>query len=613
MRGLMNLGVAIALLAPSLGQADTNISPATATNGPVVLAAEQSCGGNILRTAQRALIGVTLDRSCATNFKVTADACITWKLVEPLAEGWWHGTVESNFRGGYANRDFSIMLLSDRKPAVAVAPNYVAAKPGEAQRFDFWIYCSAPVLSVRIQPMGDLWYWNNTWPVSAIRLEHRTPGELSALDAITVDLPAQTNGMIALPQTLPPGNWTLAGVTRKPGAAVVTGGDGRSIALPFGLDRYKTVTTRTACFYMDAPLAGVSYQPRDLFKAVELRHNVTRVMTNSLGPDVPLIVTVDTGRTESATLVLTGSGLTGAAPVLPLLPQGKQIAVLTSWDDGAPTDLRCAEILTRHGYRPSFFLNQGTAAMQALDKLEAMNVEIGSHCFHHPSLYALPPRNALEECVGMRKVLEQALHHPVISFGYPNGYSPAYDVDGDYVLRAVQAAGYWSCRTTWAAQERVATSTNLLVMRTDGFFGNARDLERVWATVHTNAGSIFYFWGHSWQIGKTDADWQKFETFVTQFAGQTNAWYASQGELALWLWARQSVQFTIADKSPKKTVVMLSRPWLHPYLAARCPVSVRLPPGVTGAAWEGRDVAISNGVVELTWPSAEALNGARQP
>ena len=29
--------------------------------------------------------------------------------------------------------------------------------------------------------------------------------------------------------------------------------------------------------------------------------------------------------------------------------------------------------------------------MKFLDKLEGLNVEVGSHCYHHPFLYLLPP------------------------------------------------------------------------------------------------------------------------------------------------------------------------------------------------------------------------------
>ena len=275
--------------------------------------------------------------------------------------------------------------------------------------------------------------------------------------------------------------------------------------------------------------------------------------------------------------------------------------MLTTWDDGKPEDLRCAEILNKYGYHPSFFLNQDAPAMKFLDKLEALNVEVGSHCYHHPSLYAIPPPKAVEECVEMRKVLEKALGHPVISFGYPNGYSPAYDVDGDYVLRAVKAAGYWSGRTTWSKAETVDSYTDLAIMAPDGFFGNAKDLERTWAVTRTKDGGVFYFWGHSWQIGKTDEQWKKFEDFIAQFARQPDAWYASQGEFSLWLWARKNVQIAVESQSPGKVTVKLSRPWLHPWLAAKCPLSLKLPAGVDKAVWDGREIPVVNGFIELPW------------
>ena len=179
-------------------------------------------------------------------------------------------------------------------------------------------------------------------------------------------------------------------------------------------------------------------------------------------------------------------------------------------------------------------------------------MEVGSHCYHHPSLYNIPPKDAAEECLEMRKVLEKTLQHPVISFGYPNGYRPAYDMDGDYLLRAVKAAGYWSGRTTDTAEETVESYRDLLAMNSNGFFGYAKELERDWAKTITKEGGVFYFWGHSWQIGKTDEQWQKFETFVAQFANQPNTWYASQGELSLWLWAHKNVKLDIVSKSPAK-------------------------------------------------------------
>ena len=107
--------------------------------------------------------------------------------------------------------------------------------------------------------------------------------------------------------------------------------------------------------------------------------------------------------------------------------------------------------ILRLGYRPTFFLNRNSAA---LEKLMTLDVEIGSHGYNHPFLYHIPPDRVADECIAMRKFLETKLGHPVVSYAYPNGYFTAYDLDGDYVLRGVQNAGYWSGRSTFTANEK---------------------------------------------------------------------------------------------------------------------------------------------------------------
>lgn len=601
-------GMAFSSAAPGESPATAAPPPALA-NGRIVLEAGQSVGGRLLKTTAGDLIGVTLDKSCEANFKKTGDACIEWKPATPLPAGWWHGTVESNFRGSYANRDFGIQFMAGRNPSVIVAPNYAGWGKQQPVGFEFWLHSAAPAAAIRIQPTGDLWRWNNTWPVSRIVLEQKTPAALTPADAVTLELPVRPDGTVSLPPGLPAGNWSMTGESAKGGTAAIGDSQGRTIAVAYGPDRYKRVGPRTAYFYSDIPLQSVAIQPAALFGAVLLRHNMTMPYT-PFATTTPLTVTTDSARTETARLELTGAGLAGNAPAFPLLPKGLKTAVLTSWDDGKPEDLRCAEILNTYGYHPSFFLNQNAPAMKFLDKLEALNVEIGSHCYTHPSLYAQPPQRCLDECAEMRRVLEKALGHPVISMGYPNGYSPACDVDGDYVLRAVKAAGYWSGRTTRTAQETVESTGDLCIMNTDGFFGNSRDLERVWRETRAKDGGVFYFWGHSWQIGKTDEQWKKFEDFVAQFARQPDAWYPSQGEFSLWLWARQNVRITVKDQRSDRMVVELRRPWLHPWLAAKCPLSLKVPDGVTKAVWQGREIPVAGGFVELPWADAEGSEPA---
>ncbi|MEZ0215527.1 MAG: polysaccharide deacetylase family protein [Rariglobus sp.] len=589
--------LAVTLLAPGLvsGRAQ---SPAAGKQ--IILLAGQSTGG-ILGASSNGTQTVILDKSSAANFPKAEDARIEWKLPAVLSAGWWKIIVESSLSGmQYANRNLEIGFISAQKPAVNIDGN-ITLTAGTPQRFECWIYSSAPVEGVMLRPLSDLWRHNSTWPVTRVTIEHVTPLALTPRDAVTLSLTVAADGSVELPLPLPAGNYSVSLGAKKPGATLVTSADKRTIDLPFSFDRWQR--PRTSYFYSGSSVQEINLQ-RDktdtAFKTVMLKHTAARTYEPILVTGLPVPV-VDEKRTQSAPLVMLGSALTGELPAFTLLPRGLRTAVLTTWDDGAEHDLRCAEILNKHGYRPSFFMNYHSKAMEFLDKLEALNVEIGSHCYTHPWLYMLPPQRAAEECLSMRIALEQKLGHPVISMAYPNGYFPSLDADGDYVLRAVKAAGLWSARTTNTRAGRVDDYPDLAAMDTDGFFGFAKELTAQWEKTRQIEGGVFYFWGHSWQIGKTDEQWQKFDDFVAQFARQPDAWYASQGEFSLWLWSRKNVKITAAQKTSSKTVVTLSRPWLHPYLSSRCPLTLAVPAGVEKVLWQGKEIPVANGRVELPW------------
>ena len=562
----------------------------------LVLTAEQSAGGTILRTANGGLIGVTLDRAGEENSEKTSGTCIEWTLAEPIPAGWWHGTLQSNAPAGYANREFSVMFMSGQKPSVAVAPNYMRESNGnDPRQFEFWIRVAEPTSIIRLQPQGRLRPGNKTWPVSRLTLVQGAPKALTDADAVTLELTADAEGRFTLPAPLPAGLWSASGLVRKESKVFFKDEAGRENFFPLGQQ-----ANRIGNFYMDSPLAAVRIEPAGAVSTLLLRHNVTR-SAKSLATATPLLKTVDSARTEEATLELIGAVPAGELPAFPPLPQGRKIAVLTTWDDGFATDLRAAQVLNKLGYRPTFFMNRNSAAMKFLDELVALNAEIGSHCFNHPSLHLIPPQSALEECAEMRKVLEQQLGHPVISFAYPNGYTPAYDMDGDYVLRAVEKAGYWSGRSTLVSQKTVDTITQPLTWKTNGFFADRKELERAWSQAKDKEGAVFYFWGHSWQIGKTEKDWAEFEAFAAQFANQPQAWYANQGELSLWLWSRKNVRLAVATQDSGRTAVTVTRPWLHPWLSERAALSLKMPAGVQKVLWRGRELPVKDGVVDFVW------------
>jgi peptidoglycan/xylan/chitin deacetylase (PgdA/CDA1 family) len=602
LRPLLFLLLCCVCVAPawSAAPATSSTTAPSLADGRIVLEASQSAGGKLLTAKDGRLIGVVIDQSCIANFKTEADVCIEWKLASPLPGGWWHGVIDGSSQ--YGSRDFGIQFQTPQRGSAMVGANYTGQK---STRFEFWLYTAQPARSIRIQPSTNIWRWVPTWPVQRLTLEQRQPDSLSAADAVVIEQPIDPTGTTSLPLLpLPPGNWSVTGESANGGIAVVEDTSQRTITLEYQPDRYKRVGPRTAYLYSDIPLAKLTFRTPRLFNSVVLRHNIATTQPSFVSAQ-PLMTLSDASRIESAELELIGAQAANAVPTFPSFPQGKKIAVLTSWDDGKPEDLRCAEILSRLGYHPSFFLNHDSPAMGFLPKLEALNVEIGSHCYHHPFLYAQPPQRCLDECSEMRRVLEKELGHPVISFAYPNGYFPARDFQGDYILRAVQAAGYWSSRTTATKAETVDTIGDLCSMKTDGFFGNAKDLERQWQTTRNTEGGIFYFWGHSWQIGKTEEQWQKFEQFAAQFAHQPDAWYASQGEFSLWMFARKNLKISVLQSAAGRTVVQLQRPWLRPWLAERCPLTLKLPDGVEKVRWLGKDIPVNDHLIELRWPAAD--------
>ena len=594
------LGVALPLAAA----AQTPSAPVPAAGRKIVLAAEQAVGGHLVTFADGVTKGVCIDSTCtdsSTHFE--------WKLPAPLPPGWRRGVVHFGPREGddkgYVNLCLGIVNPTPQKPSVSVMTNFARYndKDKGPQQFEFWLYSFLPMESIRIEHIySQLWRYKRTWPVTQVTLEDVQAPVLTADDVVTLELPVEPDGAVALPAPLFAGMWSIRFNAKTEGAVVGLGADGRAVAMPFKAGWNGREYTGGVSFHMQSPLQKITVKAAPPVKAFSLQNLITRVSSPTLPAEPPLMVTVDATRTETAQLEMIGSRLAGDAPVFPLLPMGKKTAVLTTWDDGTEWDLRMAEISNRLGIYPTFFLNKNSAVMKSLDKLEALGAEIGSHCYNHCFLFQIPPQQAYDECAAMRQLLEARLGHPVISFSYPNGYSAAYDAEGDYVLRAVRNAGYWSGRTTSPGSEIVDSIAEPMAFKTAGFFGeDKRGVEGEWKAVRAKEGGIFHMWGHAHQLGKTDEQWKKVEEYLARYANLPDVWYPTQGELFTWIWLRKNVQLTVTDKSPNKVIVKVTRPWLHPYLSGKRPLSLKVPAGVDKVLWQGREIAVAGGFVELPW------------
>jgi hypothetical protein len=529
-----------------------------------------------------------------------------WTFETPQPAGWWHGIAQSTLTcEKYANREIGFALVFDHdRTLIPYAPhNYWSGKKGEPESFSFWLYAPAPFSSIRYQPTTDLYRWNETWPLARLTMEQKTPDNLVPADAIALNVPVK-DGTAQLPiKSLPPGCFWINGIIRKAANAVVTTEDGQSVTIPFTPDQYGRPLPQTRYFYLSAPLTQITIEPKAMVSMLSIQHKRTGTFAPSAVPDrQPLIQWFDENKPQTATLELMGKDLDGSAPTFAAFPSGKKIAVVTTWDDGAKEDLRAADIFQKYGFHPTFFLNNNSAMMAEAALLETMGAEIGSHGYGHPFLYQITPAEADFHMIEQRRALEAKLGHPVISMAYPNGYSTAYDITGDFVLTAVKKAGYLSGRTTAVSDLNINNMGDMLKMNSNGFFGYGKQLVENYTKRKNTEGEIFYFWGHSWQIGKTDAQWADFENLVANFANNPEAWYATQGDLAVWNWIRSNTKIEVSAKSPSVTKITLTRPSLHPWLAARVPLALKVPAGITQVKWQGKTLEVQNGSVDLPWP-----------
>ena len=155
-------------------------------------------------------------------------------------------------------------------------------------------------------------------------------------------------------------------------------------------------------------------------------------------------------------------------------------------------------MLKKHGFRGTFFMNSGSKMIPRLAELEALGMEIGSHSWSHPTYILSGYDRCLAESVQMRKKLEGQLGHPVISFAYPYGYQPAYDERGDYVLRSLEAAGYWFARTTAGGPNRIDSIKNPLTLAVDSHFKGGSRLAARFDELSKPEGTVFHVWGHGY-------------------------------------------------------------------------------------------------------------------
>jgi len=244
-------------------------------------------------------------------------------------------------------------------------------------------------------------------------------------------------------------------------------------------------------------------------------------------------------------------------------------------------------------------MNNHSQMIPHLAELEALGMEVGSHSWSHPRYNLSGYARCLAESVQMRKKLEAQIGHPASSFAYPYGYQPAYDEHGDYVVRSLEAAGYWFGRTTAGGSNRIDSINKPLTLSVDSHFkAGGPQLTAKFDQLAKQEGTVFHVWGHSFEFAGTGN--ATLEGILTGLGDRPDVWYTTGGEIFVWRWMRQNTVFGPAVKVSDGLSFTVIRPWLPPFLRT-VPLAVRVPEGIREVSWNGKRQPVKNGLVDLAW------------
>jgi peptidoglycan/xylan/chitin deacetylase (PgdA/CDA1 family) len=221
--------------------------------------------------------------------------------------------------------------------------------------------------------------------------------------------------------------------------------------------------------------------------------------------------------------------------------------VTTSWDDGAPEDVRLAELLAKHGVQGTFYVPrtncEGRPVMSddALKDIAAA-FEIGGHTRDHVYLNRIDDEAIRSEQVaGGKQALEDVLGRRIYGFCYPGGGNT------EAIRKTVEDAGFVYARTTVnltsdpSLQDVFQVPTSLQFYPRAGYkhiksylrSGQFRRRSPYFVRA-LQPGSLptrlkrlidccaerqayFHLWGHSWEIARLDL-WRDLDTVLAHMA-----------------------------------------------------------------------------------------------
>ena len=231
-------------------------------------------------------------------------------------------------------------------------------------------------------------------------------------------------------------------------------------------------------------------------------------------------------------------------------PGGKHKVLTMSYDDGKIYDRRLIALFNKYGIKGTFHINGNglfgdMGPMQRIPFAEIKDLykghEVSCHTYTHPTIARCPLSQVVQQIIEDRKALEAACGYPVRGMSYPNG---SYSRE---IMQMLPACGIEYSRVVGNTDDFGFPENYLEWKSTCHHSHNLMENAERFAELHkTQYLYMMYVWGHSYEFGEDEEEWEKMEKFCEYIGGRDDIWYAANIEIVDYMNAAQNLKFSAA-------------------------------------------------------------------
>ncbi len=228
---------------------------------------------------------------------------------------------------------------------------------------------------------------------------------------------------------------------------------------------------------------------------------------------------------------------------------GKKKALTFSYDDGVTQDIRLVELFNKYGMKATFNLNSGKFGIEetvTVDGVAAPHIkinpedvkfiydchEVAAHTVNHPRLTGVESgAEVIRQVEEDRIRLSELCGYEVVGFAYPCG---GRNFDDRVSGLIAENTGIKYARTILSSKN-FEIQDNLYQFKPTihhYHFDELLELGEKFLSLNTDAPSLFYVWGHSYEFD-CKGTWERFEEFLSMMSGKSDIFYGTNREVLL--------------------------------------------------------------------------------